>query len=93
MTRIAPVRIVSKTKQNNMWNLMLGLFCHEHDGSFMESCFDEVVLERIAISCHFALDLLCGKTELHYSPMLRLAIAAALPLVRGLCRLSGVTVT
>ena len=70
--------------EHKMWNLMLGLvFCHEHVGSFMESYFDEIVLGRIALSGHFALELLCDKAELYYSPMLSLAIAAALPIVRA----------
>ena len=40
---------------------------------------DEVVLGRIALSCHFALDLLCDKAELYHSPFLRLAFVASLP--------------
>ena len=39
---------------------------------------------RIALSCYFALDLLSDKAELYYSPFLRLAFAAALPVVRPL---------
>ena len=42
---------------HNMWNLVLGLFCHVQVGVVVESCSDEVVLVRIALSCHFALDL------------------------------------
>ena len=54
----------------------------------MESYVDEVVLGRIAKSCHFALDVLCDKAELHYSPFLRLAFVAALPFrSTRLCRL------
>ena len=66
-----------------MRNPMLGLFCHVQVGVFLESYFDEVVLGRIALSCHFTLDLLCDKAELYYSPFLRLAFAAALPVVRA----------
>ena len=70
--------------EHNMWNLSLGLFCcREQVGAFMESYFHEVVLGRIALSCHFALDLPSDKAEFHYRPMLRLAIAAALPFVRA----------
>ena len=43
---------------------MLGLFCHVQVGVLMESYFDEVVLTRIALSCHFAIDLLCEEAEL-----------------------------
>ena len=42
------------------------------------SCFG-----RIALSCHFALDLLCDTAELYNSPFVRLAFAAALPVVRA----------
>ena len=48
-----------------MWNPTLGLFCHVQVGVIMESESDEVVLERIALSCHFALDSECEKAELH----------------------------
>ena len=66
--------------EHNMWSPMLGLFCHVQVGVVMDSYFDEVVMGSIALSCHFALDFLCDKAELYYSPFLRLAIAAALPI-------------
>ena len=47
---------------HNMWNPMLGLFCHVQVGVLVESYFD-VVLERIALSCHFAPDLPCEKSR------------------------------
>ena len=47
-------------EEHNMWNLMMGLFCHEHVGAFMESYSG-----RIALSWHFAFDLLCDKAEVH----------------------------
>ena len=37
------------------------------------------MLERVALSCHSALDLLCDKAEFHDRPMLRVATAAPLP--------------
>ena len=54
---------------HNMWNPMLGLLCHVQVCVFMESYFDEVVLERTALSCHFAHDLLCeeaNSTTVHF---------------------------
>ena len=42
--------------EHNMWNPMLGLFCHEHFCAFMEAYFGDVGLERSALSCHFALE-------------------------------------
>ena len=44
---------------------MLGFSCHERVGAFMESYRDEIVWGRIALSCHFALDLLCDKADVH----------------------------
>ena len=57
---------------------MLNLVCHEYVGAVTESYLDEAVMERSALSCHFALDLICDKAEIHYRPMLRLAIAASM---------------
>ena len=40
---------------------MLELLRHAHIGVLMEALFDEEDLERIALSCHLALDILCDK--------------------------------
>ena len=49
--------------EHNMWNPMLELFCHAEIGILMEALADEMVLAMIALSCHFALDILCDKSE------------------------------
>ena len=49
--------------EHNMCNPMLELFCHAEIGILMEPLADEVVLAMIALSCHFALDILCDKSE------------------------------
>ena len=36
-----------------------------HVGTFMEAYFGDADLERIALSRRFALDVLCGKAEVH----------------------------
>ena len=46
---------------HNIWNPMSELLCHAHTGVFMEALFGEDDLGRIALSCHFALDILCDK--------------------------------
>ena len=51
--------------EHNMWNPMLGLFCHVHVGVFTEAYFGEVDMGRIAFCCHFSLDVLCDKAEVH----------------------------
>ena len=65
--------------EHNVWNPMLNLFCQECVGAVKESFLDEAALGRIALSCHFAIDLLCDKAEFRYRPMLRLAIVASMP--------------
>ena len=66
--------------EHNVWNPMLNLVCQEYICAVMESHLDETVLERVALSSHFALDLLCDKAEFHYRPLLMLAIPASLPI-------------
>ena len=48
-------------KEHNMWNPLLELFFHMQIGQCMASLVDEVSTARIALSCHFALDILCDK--------------------------------
>ena len=43
------------------------LLFHVQIGGIFESFVDEIDLARIAISCHFALDLLCDKEGAHAS--------------------------
>ena len=45
--------------EHNMWNPMLELFCHAD----MEALADDMVLGILALTCHFALDILCDKSE------------------------------
>ena len=49
--------------EHNVWNPMLGLFCHADMGIFMEALADEKVLGRIALSRHFAQDIPCDTSE------------------------------
>ena len=50
---------------HNIWNFVLEQLFHVQVGAFMEALFDEVELGRIALSCHFALDVLCNTAEVH----------------------------
>ena len=50
--------------EHNMWNPMLGLFCHVHVGAIMELYLDEADLVKITLSFHFALDVLCENETL-----------------------------
>ena len=43
---------------HNMWNLLLKLLFHEQVSGIFEPSVDEIDLAKIALSSHFALDLL-----------------------------------
>ena len=45
--------------EHNIWNPMLELLFHTQIGISMEALFSEEDMGRIALSCHFALDVLC----------------------------------
>ena len=49
--------------KHNMWNPLLELLRHVQIGMRMETFVDEVATARVALSCHFALDLLCDKSD------------------------------
>ena len=53
--------------EHNIWNPMLELLFHVQVGGIFEIYVEELDLARIALSCHFALDLLCDKTVTHDS--------------------------
>ena len=44
---------------HSVWNLLLKLLVHEQRGSAFVLFVVEVELAKIALSCHFAFDLLC----------------------------------
>ena len=44
-----------------MWNPMMELLFHMQIAGAFQPFVDETDLARIALSCHFALDLLCYK--------------------------------
>ena len=53
--------------EHTICNPVLELPLHVQVGAFMEAYFDESDLVKIALSCHFALDVLCDKAEVHCS--------------------------
>ena len=44
---------------HNVWNLVMELIFHEQIGGVLEPFVNEIDLAKVALSCHFALDLLC----------------------------------
>ena len=48
--------------EHNVWNPMLSALCHFEIGTIMEAFLEEASIGRIALSCHFSLDVLCEKT-------------------------------
>ena len=49
--------------KHNMWNPLLELFCHVQIGLRMATLVDVVSTARVALSCHFAFDLLCDQND------------------------------
>ena len=49
--------------EHNMWNPLLELLFLEQANDFVASYLVEIDVAKIALSCHFALDLLCYKEE------------------------------
>ena len=49
--------------EHNMWNLLLELLFLEHLNGIVDSYLVDFDLVKIALSCHFALDLRCYKEE------------------------------
>ena len=47
-----------KSFARNMWNPLMELLFHEQISGAFEPFVDEIDLARIALPCHFALDLL-----------------------------------
>ena len=45
--------------EHNMWNLLMELLFHVQISGVFEPFDDETDFAKIALSCHFALDLLC----------------------------------
>ena len=47
--------------EHNMWNPTLGLFCHVDIGVINSEVLDDDSMGKIEMSCHFAVDIQCGK--------------------------------
>ena len=50
--------------EHNMWNPLLELLFLEHVNGIVGSYLVDLDLAKIALSCHFALDLLCYTEEM-----------------------------
>ena len=46
---------------HNEWCPLLELFFHWRIGQYMEAMVDDVSTAKVALTCHFALDVLCEK--------------------------------
>ena len=49
--------------EHNVWNPMFASLCHFEIGTGTEALPEEVDMGRIALACHFSLDILCDKTS------------------------------
>ena len=52
---------------HNMWNPLLELLILEQTSGVIVLYIEEIEFAQIALSCHFALDLLCYKEGAHDS--------------------------
>ena len=52
---------------HNMWNPLMAMLVHERISGAFEPFVSEIDLAKIALSCHFALDVLCYKEGVHNS--------------------------
>ena len=52
---------------HNMWNPLLEFLFLEQDNGIFASFVVEIDQAKIALSCHFALDLLCYEEGAYYS--------------------------
>ena len=52
---------------HKMWNPLMELIFHEQISGAFAPFVDEIDLAKIALSCHFTLDLLCYKEGVHDS--------------------------
>ena len=50
---------------HNMWNPLLELLFHEQTSGVFDQNVEEIELAKIALSCHFSIDLLCYKEGVH----------------------------
>ena len=62
---LSPFPVPDESFTHNMWNPMMELLFHEQIGGAFEPFVDEIDLDKIALSCHFALDVLCYKEGGH----------------------------
>ena len=58
-----PYRVSTDNFEHNMWNPLLELLFLEQANGSVASYLVEIDVAKIALSCHFALDLLCYKEE------------------------------
>ena len=60
-----PLRVLEGSFAHNMWNPLMELLFHDQISGVFVPFVDEIELAEIALSCHFALDLLCCKDGAH----------------------------
>ena len=61
------VASIDDSSEHNMWNPLLEVLFVEQANDIFASYLVEIDVAKIALSCHFALDLLCYKEGAHDS--------------------------
>ena len=54
---------IDDSSEHNMWNPLLELLFLKHANGIVDSYLVDLDLAKIALSCHFVLDLLCYMEE------------------------------
>ena len=49
--------------EHKEWNPMFEALCHFEVGVVLVVLLDEITMDRIALACHFSLDVLCDKSS------------------------------
>ena len=60
---VSTASISDEILAHDIWNPLIELFFHVQICGIFEPFVDEIELARIALSCHFALDLLCDRDD------------------------------
>ena len=62
MCRLSSISSSSSEEQvHNEWFPLLELFFHWRIRQYMEAMVDDVTTAKVALTCHFSLDVLCEK--------------------------------
>ena len=74
----------SNKEEHNIWNEVLDMCFHFSIGPLFQALLTEDELEKVALSCHFALDILCNKSCLRCPCVMWRAVSIHHEVLRGM---------